>query len=111
MWFGEGGDEWLSRSLTLVSRPNPRVLPWTWSPAAVGDPRVVEPTVFTDLRLLFQVESGPCGLPGVLPYQHPSQTAHGDNDLCKGGPLEAKILHCRQHSCPYPQSLQLGWVR
>lgn len=35
--------------------------------------------------------------PQVFLYQRLSQPAHGD-DSCKGGPLEAKILHYRQYS-------------
>ena len=41
------------------------------------------------------------------PYQYPQQT-DGDDDSCKVGPLEAKILHCRQSSCLHLQSLPLG---
>lgn len=44
---------WQKGDLTPVSRSNPTVLPWTWSLAVVGNPRVVETALFTDLTLLF----------------------------------------------------------
>lgn len=48
---------WLRGGLTLVSRPQRRVLPWTWSPAVeVGEGSlcgsVVEPTLFTELSFV-----------------------------------------------------------
>lgn len=40
---------WQEVNLTLVSRYNPTVFPWTQSPALVGNPRVAETSFFTDL--------------------------------------------------------------
>ena len=45
---------WQKVDLTSVSRSNPTILPWTWSPAVVGHPHVAEITLFMDLtHMLF----------------------------------------------------------
>lgn len=50
---------------------------------------------------------GPVASQGFF-YQPPSQQAHRD-DLCKRGPLEAKILHYSRYSLsPHPRTAGVG---
>lgn len=103
----KGREGAVERWRRVTERVPDLILPWSWSPAAVGDPHVVESTIFTGPNLWFSVELGPVASQGFpFPYQH----HHGDNDLCKRGPLEAKILHCRQQSGAPSAVLAVGWA-
>ena len=76
---------WQRGGLTLVSGLHPRVLPWTWFPAVVGESLCGRTHLFTELDLLSGVRaqwpsrSSPTN-------QHPSPTTYGDNDIQWGPP-------------------------